>query len=113
MYEHSIFLLSGKALDLKGDHDIMIRHKGMMLTYMKIEGIYDNGRFGCIGRGKFTGRTKFIAHGMVANDVVLVIEAHWTIAFGEKDKYAAYKYYLPKFLDFFSVIDQDKKIFIM
>ena len=77
-----------------------------------MEGIYDNGRFGCVGRGKFTGRKQFEAHGMDASDVVLANEAHWTIAFCEKDKYAAYRYYLPKFLDFFSVENQEKKVFI-
>jgi hypothetical protein len=44
--------------------------------------------------------------------ILLVNEAHWTIAFCEKDKYAAYKHYLPKFLDFFSAKNQEKKVFI-
>ena len=112
LYEHSIFLLSGKALDFKRDDNVKFRHKSMILLYLKIEGIYDNGSFGCIGRGKFIGRTEFGAHGMDASDVVLVNEFHWTIAFCEKDKYAAYKHYLPKFLDFFSVKNQEKKVFI-
>ena len=77
-----------------------------------MEGIYENGSFGCVGRGKFTGRTKFRAHGMDASDVVLVNEAHWTIAFCEMDRYARYRYYLPRFLDFFSVKNQERKVFI-
>lgn len=112
LYEHSIFLITGKAKDFKGAVDLKFLHKSMVLIYLKMEGIYDNGRFGCIGRGKYTGRTKFGAHGMDASDVVLVSEAHWTIAFCEKDRYAAYRHYLPKFLDFFSVKNQERKVFI-
>ena len=46
-----------------------------------MKGIYGNGSFGCVGRGKFTGRTQFEAHGMDTSHVVLANEAHWTNAF--------------------------------
>ena len=77
-----------------------------------MEGIYENGHFGCIGRGKFTNRMKFPSHNIKKNDVVLVNDAHWTMAFCEKDRYAAYKYYIPKFLDYYSVENQKLKVFI-
>jgi len=112
LYEHSIFLLTRKARDFKMAIDVRVSHKSIELIYLKMEGIYDDGKFGCIGRGKFTGKTKFTPHHMEINDVVLVNDAHWTVAFCERDKYGAYRYYLPKFMDFFSVENQGKKVFI-
>jgi len=77
-----------------------------------MEGIYDNGNFGCIGRGKFTGRKHFPRHDMKHDDLVIVNDAHWTMAFCEGDRYSAYAFYLPKYLDFFSVSNQPLKVFI-
>ena len=112
LFEHSLYLLTGYAQDFKKEIDIRTHYKLIELVYLKIEGIYDNGEFGCIGRGKFTGRVKFEPHGMKVNDIVLISEAHWTMAFCEKDKYSAYKYYLPKFLDFYSLENQKRKVFV-
>ena len=55
---------------------------------------------------------KFPSHNLKKDDMVIVNDAHWTMTFCEKDRYAAYKYYIPKFLDHFSVENQKLKVFI-